>query len=321
LTLSRTGVLQFLSVELPSGVTADQVSGAVPAGGNRVTFRENCYIPMSEKVENVGGAFFASSAPGEYILHAPGELPAGQDVGFTRFAFDAGFLNSRKITVEALPVAVLTVTDLTVVPNPDATYSLFETEVVFFRISGDSTATYRVRYSGAPPVPAATINSQRFTIPPLAANSQRFTIPPLAADTVHNLEITATYPETHPVFHGPGRLPTIKLTADQRTNVCEALSVQLKTITLPAVGPVRAGAKVDFPTPIAARGIVVTSSLPAGATVPARVVPGKGRPAVNTFYAPNAVTEDTDVVLELDFGTAPKRQDRRQLNLTVHVTK
>ena len=93
--------------------------------------------------------------------------------------------------------------------------------------------------------------------------------------------------------------------------------MNLKTLTLPAVGPVRAGAKVDFDTRIAARSIRVTSPLPAGAAAPARVIAGTGRPAHNTFFAPNAVTAAADVTLELVFGTVP---NRKAVNIIVRVT-
>lgn len=285
----------LLTVELPAGVTADRVAGSIPEGPNRVRFRENWLIPLSEKVENAVGAFFATAAPGEYILHSPGELPVGKEIVFSRFAFDVGFLKSRKLTVNSL----------TVTPNTDAANPVFETEEVLFQIGGDSTAEYRIRYSGAAPAPAATLSGLRFTAPLLPA------------DIVHNLEITATYRDTHPVFHGPSQLPAVKLTADQHTNLCQALTVNLKVLTLPAVAAVRAGTKVDFVTPIAARSIRVTSPLPAGAAVPARVIAGTGRPAQNTFFAPNAVTAATNVALELVFGTAP---NRRVLNMNINVT-
>jgi hypothetical protein len=294
-TLSRFGPLRFLTVELPSGVTADKVAGAVPDAGGTVRFRENWYIQMNEKVENVAGAFFAASAPGEYILHAPGELPANTEIVFTRKFFDVGFLNSRKVKVNAL----------TVTPNPDATHPLFETEEVLFQISGDPTAEYRIRYAGAAPAPAGTISGLRFTAPLLAATA------------VHNVEITATYPETHPVFHGPGQLPTIKLTADQRTNVCQSLAVNIHMLTVSPVPNVRAGAKVEIETPIPPRSVRVTSPLPAGAAAPARIIPGTGRPARNTLFAPNAVSAATDVTVEFIFGTAP---NQKTVNVTVPVT-
>lgn len=296
--------LEQLTVELPIGVDFDKVSGAIlsatlsaTAGQvQRVRFRENWYIPMNEKVENVIGALFAASVPGKYLLHVPGELGPDEDVVF-QGAAPLGFLEMKKITVKALAVTPLT----------DAGNALVETEEVLFLITGDSqSAEYRIRYKGTVPGPAGTLAGLRFTAPKLAGGS-----------VVHTLEITATYPENHPVFHRPAQSGNIRLTADQRTNPCQDLEVNIKPIDAPVIADVAAGGRVDFDTPIAARSVLITSPLPAGAATPARVILGTGKPAHNTFFAPNAVTAATNVTFQMVFGTAP---NEKSLDVNVNVT-
>jgi RHS repeat-associated protein len=288
--LSDTGApLNILQVQLPAGGSAADVAGAVPTTATSVRFRENYYIPLSDKVENAVGAFFAASRPGIYTLTAidPGgsnTLDLAKTVVF-KFAFDVDFLEQRKLTIKPL----------TVTPTPTAAAPVFETEEVRFTISGDSSAAYQIRYRGAPPAPPGTIAGLRFTAPVLPAGS---------ATATHQLEIIAAYPEAHPVFRGPGQSGASRLTAEQRTNVCQALDVVINQLVAPVIPAVSAGATTTFPMPIAPRSVNITSPLPAGAAINARVLIGGGRPAQLTFLAPNAVSAPTTVTFEMRFGSA-----------------
>jgi hypothetical protein len=62
----------------------------------------------------------------------------------------------------------------------------------------------------------------------------------------------------------------------------------------------------------------VTSPLPVGASINARIILGPGKPAKLTFQAPDAVTNPTDVIFNLVFGVAPPNQ--RTIQHTVTIT-
>jgi RHS repeat-associated protein len=296
--LSDESVLFFLTVEVPAalGNPLAAVAGAVDAstvGANRVRFRENYYIPLEDRVENAIGVFFVTSRPfaqsdpraavpaDDYVVHVTGELT--EDVVRT-VSFDADFLELRKLKVKPLVIT----------PAISAAESIFETEQVVLNIQGDSTADYELRYAGAPPVPQLVLDR--------APDGPRITAP-VAGAALHRLQITATYGDDHPVFQGAGQKGAARLTAEQRTNLCQEIEVTVALIPDVDLGTVTAGSSTTFPVPIQPASVTVTSALPAGATVNASVVIGTGRPAEMTFIAPDAVTAATDVTFVMRFGT------------------
>ena len=292
--LSDENVLFFLTVEVPGalGNPLAVVAGAVDAtaaGVNRVRFRENYYIPLEDRVENAIGAFFVASRPfaqsdpraavlvDEYVVHVTGELT--DDVVRT-VSFDADFLELRKLKVKPLVIT-------SVIPAGEP---ILETEQVLLDIQGDPTAEYGLRYAVAPPASPLVIDGRRITAP-------------VAGPATHTLQITATYGPDHPVFLGAGQKGPARLTAEQRTNLCQELEIAVAALPTPVIGPVTAGTSTPFSMPIAPASVTVTSPLPAGAAVNASVVNGTGRPAELTFIAPNAVTAPTDVTFVMQFGT------------------
>jgi hypothetical protein len=301
--LSDINMLEFLTVETPSVTVGgtplqptDLVIGSVPAAAaGRVRFREKFYMHMRGEIENAVGAFFAASQPGPYILHVPGELPAGTLV--TTVGFDADFQKLRTITVKALGVS----------PAGTAADPVYETETVRIKITGDQKAKYDLQYHGAAPTPALTFN---------ATDSLLVTVP-AGAIGVHTLDIKATYQTTDAVFHGAGQLEPIALTADQLNNICQALPLTVQALAAPSVGPVEASKKVTFQMPIAPASVTVTSAKPTGAATNASVIFGAGRPASITFFAPNAVKAATDVTFDMVFGSGA---NSKTLTVTVHVT-
>jgi RHS repeat-associated protein len=291
--LSDVNPLDFLRVELPAGASVGDVAGAVDAGTasgvQRVRFRENYYIPMHQRTDNVIGALFASSRSGDYVLRAPGDLAPGTEIVF-KFAFDVSFVEERTIHVRALTVA----------PAPTAADPIFETEDVRFAVTaGDASAEYRVRYRGAPPAQPGAIDGLRFTAAVLPAGPSPVT---------HDLEITATYPADHGVFRGAGQQGDVRLTEAQRTNRCQDLVVPVARIEPPTIAAVTAGTSQAFTMPIAPRSVAVTSGLPPGATLNARVLNGTGRPAQLTFVAPDAVAAPFTVTFNMEFGSAPHQK-------------
>jgi hypothetical protein len=291
--VSTRGVLSLLDVELPAGVNAADVSGAIPStfgGKASVHFRENWYIPLADSVENAVGAFFASSKPGSYRLHAPGELPPGTDVVF-KFAFAVSFLE----------LSTLTVVDIGVTPDP--TQPLFETEAVEFQIVGDSTAEYRLRF----PAGAPGLGGLRYVAPVLAAGTPSQT---------QAIEITATYHDDHAVFSGPGQLAPTRLSAEQRTNLAKSMSLTVQALVPPALAPIKAGQTTDFTMPIAPVAWSV-GPMPAGVTGAARVIVRTGRPATLTFVAPSAVPAPVTIAFDLLFGTDPS--SRKTVPATIEV--
>lgn len=297
--LSDADVLEFMTVETPSitGVQPEaMVFGGVAASRRgRVRFRESYYMRMSDKVENAVGAFFAASQPGIYILHVPGELPAGDLV--TTVGFSADFQKLRTITVKSIGVA----------PAGTAADPLYETETLTFKISGDAKAKYDLQYNGAPPAVALTFD---------AGDSTRVTVP-VGAVGNHTLDIKATYKRTDEVFKGGGQLQPIALSDAQLSNVCQPLPVTVAALVAPTIGATQAGTRQTFSMPIAPASIAVTSALPAGAAINASVINGSGRPAQLTFVAPDAVTAATDVTFDMVFG---RGANTKTVSVTVPIT-
>jgi len=295
--LSDANPLEFLTVETPAiaGVVAsDMVAGSIATpAANRVRFRDSYFIPLHDKVENAVGAFFAASRAGVYNVHVRGELTASV-VG--KFLTDIEQL--RRITVKSLEVS----------PVVSAAQPIYETERVRFEIRGTAGVEYRLRYKGAAPAPAGTIDGTTFTAPVL---------PTAVAPAPHTLEITVTYPDNHDIFRGAGQSGPSRLTAEQRTNVCQDLLVAIGVLAAPAIGPVQAGKTAKFRMGIAPSSVKVTSALPAGAAVNANVVNGVGRNAELTFIAPNKVTAATDVTFEMSFGSGAVT---KKVTVTVRIT-
>jgi tyrosinase len=301
--LSKLGdrLVDSLTVEPPpppAGKTAtDMVAGSFDSGrlAGQVHFRENWMIPMKSKAANVLGALFAASAPGSYRLHTPGELDRVQRMLF----FSADFFELRTITVKPLVIT----------PALGTPHELVETEELTLSITGDPAAVYSLRYKGTAPANAGVITGLRFSAPALAAG---------AAPEVHELEIVATYAADAAVFSGPGQEGTIRLTEAQRSNVCQEVQLRISPITVPAIGPVSAGASTTFQMPIPPVAVpTVTTPLPAGATVNASVTNGTGRPATLTFRAPDRVDAAVDVTFDMLYRVAPEKK----VTATVRVIK
>jgi RHS repeat-associated core domain len=290
--LSDINARNFLRVELPAGAAISDVAGAVDAGVSggvqAVRLREQYYIPMHQRTDNVIGALFVASRPGDYVLRAPGDLAPGTDIVF-KFAFDVSFVEQRTIHVRAL----------TVTPSPTPADPVYETEEVRFTINGDPSAQYRLRYRGTPPTPAGDIRDLRFTAPVLPAGPSPIT---------HNLEITATYDAGHSVFRGQEQQGDVALSEAERTNRCQDLDVPVARIDPPTIPAVTAGTRQTFTMPIAPRNVRVTSARPPGAALNAVVINGTGRPAELTFIAPDAVSAPFTVTFEMDFGSPPHQK-------------
>jgi RHS repeat-associated protein len=297
--LSASGtVVEALTVQppaVPAGSTLqDMVAGSMPSATNpatQVRFRQNWLIPIRARVENVIGALFAATVPGDYRLHTPSELAGSPE---RMLFFSADFHELRTIAVKPLVV--------TPVVNP-----IFETEAVTFVIAGDPAATYALRYKGTPPAQPGVLAGQSFVAPELLT----------ATPVTHSLEITATYAADAAIFSGPEQAGAVRLTPAERTNVCQDLSFDVAPIVVAAIPAVAAGASIQFDTPIAAAAATITSPMPAGATIPASVQLGTGRPATLTFFAPDAVAAAIDVTFDLRFGTAPGPV--KTVNMTVQV--
>jgi YD repeat-containing protein len=289
--VSELGALGLLEVQLPTGVSAADVAGGVPSGTDRVRFREHYYIPLHEKVENAVGAFFSTSLPGEYTVRATDEL--AESVVFT-FAFAVSFVEQRRIQVD----------DIGVTP---AGTDVFETEVVPFTIEPrDTSAEYRLRF------PVGTTGFGK-------VDGLRYTAPVLGAGVgpTEKLEITATYGEDHPVFRGSGQVGTVRLTLEERTNLCKKLELTVQEIAKPALAAMKAGETQDFTMPVAPVSATVRP-LPAGATGTANVIVRPGRPATLTFVAPAAVTAAITATIDMVFGSDPTI--RKPVTATVQIT-
>jgi YD repeat-containing protein len=297
----------LLSIRLPAGGNVADVIGGADNGTDGTTqlvrLRQNWLLSFNPRVENVVGGLFAASSPGTYLLEMPGQL---RD--------DSGALPDDVVLAGAMPTAFterdrVIVRD--VVTEPATTRDIFETERVTYAMQArDTSASYALRFPGG-----AAGQGQ--------VDGLSYTAPLHSAATSQALEMTASYPATHPVFTGPGQEGDARLTEAQRTNLVRAFTLTIREITLPAVGPVAAGASVEFELPIAPREAVVTSARPAGASTDARVTIAAGRPARLTFFAPDAVTAAGPVDVELRFGLDPAgfpAAARKTMALQVQVT-
>ena len=294
------GPVGILRVRLPTGVTAADVAGSIPAGATAVTFRESHFIQLADRVSNAVGVFFAASQPGDYQVRPPDPR-----------LYDDGLIFSGGLDEDFFDLATVTVRALEVTPDPAA--PLFETESVVFDIEGDSSATYELRFPPGVPGPLGAVSGRRFSAPVLAAGTTTAT---------QDVQITATYLSDHPVFRGPGQLDQTRLAAEQLTNLCQVMTLTINAIADPvivdpAIGAVTAGTQTDFTVDIAPVSANVTSPLPGGAMINGRVIVRQGRPATLTFVAPNAVTGPSDVTIRFEFGT--DAANRKVVDVTVRV--
>lgn len=289
-----SSMLRFLRLRLPAGATAADVAGAVTdsvdAGRVTVRFREDWFVQFHEKIENAIGVYFSTRVPGTYDLIVP-DAVREDEVIFQGFTFGGvSFLDRARVVVKPLAL------------TPDPATERFETEVIDFTIAGDADATYVLTLDPASP---GRSNGLQYTAPALTTG---------AGTTTANFTVNAHYAADELNF--PGQLPT-RLSGQQLQPVCRTFTLTIREITLPTVGPVTAGATVDFQLPIAAHDITPAQITPAGATVPARITGGSGRPAQYTFHAPDAITAATTLEFDIVFG--PDSRERRTLRLAIEV--
>jgi YD repeat-containing protein len=293
----RTGAAEQLSVSATGGgAMINAIAGSQPAlSGSRVKFRENWLLPLKDEIGNALGALFAASAPGTYRLHAPGEL------------VDEGVVMAGLASVGALETRTITVKPVTVAPDP--AQHLFETEQRTFSVLGDLTAQYGLRGVGGA-APSGVVSGLTYTAWVLPAGTP--------SDT-DELELTATYAADHPVFRGAGQLDEDNLLDEQRTNVCQAVTLTVDELTVTAPGPLTAGTSVDIAAPISPASIdVAAPSDPAAVTGELRVLDLGGRPATLRILAPAAVSAAVDIGVTLNFGTDPAVT--KAIPLTIQIT-
>ena len=105
---------------------------------------------------------------------------------------------------------------------------LFETEQVTFKVDGDATAVYALRGAGGRD---AARRGRRARLHGPACW-------PAGTTTANDaLELTATYAADHPVFRGGGQLDRDNLLAEQRTNLCQAVTLTVDELTVAAPAP------------------------------------------------------------------------------------
>lgn len=299
-SLPNLSMLLAVQVPVDATNTAADIAARIPGcslvpGTSQVVMQENRYVRFSDQVENAVGAFFVTRHPGDYVLQSAGALTPDQIV-FQGFA-STDFLKLSTLTVKPLSI------------TPDPAQAVFETEQVTFTIHGDDAAAYGLRY--APGVAGAGRLSVRQYTAPLVA-------PPGSGSIQERLDVTASYDPSLGVLQGPGELAHA-LTAADLTNVAQELTFRVQELVAPAaVGPVAAGGSVEFEMPIAPRLVTVTSPMPAGATVNARVLMLGGRPARMRFLAPDSVPAATAVTFDMEFGADPAI--RKVVSLSVQVT-
>ena len=212
-----------------------------------------------------------------------------------------GDLESRTITVKALTI------------TPDPTQHLFETEQVTFKVDGDTTAVYALR-GAAGAAPTGAVGGLAYTARVLPAGTA-------TADDA--LELTATYAADHPVFRGGGQLDRDNLLAEQRTNLCQAVTLTVDELTVAAPAPMAAGSTLDIETPIAPSGIdIAPPANPAQVTGALRIMNLGGRPGKLQVLAPAAVTVAVDFNVTLHFGTDPDPDPARHkaVPIVIRVT-
>jgi hypothetical protein len=312
--ISDVGPVNILTVALPSppaGTTqqqiADQVNGGDFDGASEINFREDWLVQMDDRIENVVGAFFSTSFPGTYTLKSQGST--AKDNIVCGIFFDVDFLKLAKVVVKELN---LRTTPADVVLDAGK-YKIFETEKITFEIIGITGVTYALRFVPDIPVNQGTLNAVSNNV----VSYQAPAFPAATHQVIQKVQVTITYPPDHPIFLGPGQKASTRLKADQLVNFCQELTFQIDELKAPVIGTVKAGAKKDFEMPIAPTGQPnVTSPLPAGATIQARVTSEGGRPAKLTFIAPDHVTAATDIIFNMDFGIAP---NQKSIPTTVRV--
>ena len=137
------------------------------------------------------------------------------------------------------------------------------------------------------------------------------------------LELTATYAADHPVFRGGGQLDRDNLLAEQRTNLCQAVTLTVDELTVAAPAPMAAGSTLDIETPIAPSGIdIAPPANPAQVTGALRIMNLGGRPGKLQVLAPAAVTVAVDFNVTLHFGTDPDPDPARHkaVPIVIRVT-
>ena len=178
-------------------------------------------------------------------------------------------------SVGDLETRTITVKELTITPDP--TQHLLETEQVTFKVEGDSTAVYALR-GAAGAAPTGAVGGLAYTARVLPAGTA-------TADDA--LELTATYAADHPVFRGGGQLDRDNLLAEQRTNLCQAITLTVDELTVAAPAPMAAGSTVDIETPIAPSGIdIAAPANPAQVTGALRIMNLGGRPGTSRCSPP-----------------------------------
>lgn len=286
--------LPAATAPLTDEAIAARVDGAVLIPGTRtVRFRENRFIQMKERAENVVGVFFSTSHPGTYVLDAPGTLK--QPLTF-KFGFDLDFVEMSQVRVKPLVV------------TPAPTEAFFETERIDFAVRGDASAAYALRFPPGSAGNFGTVAGLRYAAGALA---------PGAGSRTQVVQIVARYRADDPVFRGAGQLDRTLLRPEDLVTLCEEHTLTIHELTAPVLGPVHAGTVREFVVPIAPQDARVTSGMPPGAIVNARVINDTGRPARLKFVAPNNVAASTPVTFDLVFGADPLV--RRTIPVTVTV--
>src|SRR5262249_29247425 len=131
---------------------------------------------------------------------------------------------------------------------------------------------------------------------------------------------TASYPPDHPVFHGPGQAGDVRLTPNERTNLCKEINLTLTALTPPALGPVTPGSVTGFEMPSEPAVGAGPLPHPAGVIGIATVINLGGRPAQLQFIAPAGVPAGgVDIPFDLIFGSDPTPANRRTIHVVVHV--
>ncbi|HEX9821349.1 MAG TPA: phospholipase D-like domain-containing protein [Methylomirabilota bacterium] len=274
---------------------AARVHGAVLVPGTgTVRFREHRVIPMKERAANVVGVFFSTAHPGTYELEAPGTLD--KPVVFKYPFFGVDFDQLKRVEVEALDVK----------PRPGDAF--YETETVEFTIEGDAAAAYEMRFRPGSVDNVGVLTGRKYEVPRL---------PPGTGRRAQVVQIIARYRADNPIFRGPGQLDQTLLRPEDLVNLCEEHTLSLNELVAPVIDPVAAGTVRDFTVPIAPQEVRVTSAMPPGASVNARIVNGTGRPARMKFTAPDRVTAPTPVTFNLVFGADPTTQKTVPVTVTV----
>ena len=220
----------------------------------------------------------------------------------------AGFASVGDLETRTITVQPLTVT-------PDPAQHLFETEQVTFKVDGRRVGGVRAARRRRGRRRSGAVGGLAYTARVLPAGTAT------ADDT---LELTATYAADHPVFRGGGQLDRDNLLAEQRTNLCQAV-----TLTDRRADRRRAGTDHGRhdgrhrAAPIAPSGIdIAPPANPAQVTGALRIMNLGGRPGKLQVLAPAAVTVAVDFNVTLRFGTDPDPDPARHkaVPITIRVT-